>query len=70
MAEWFDVTGVIPFQRQGGATGLLDFIEVVGVTKPHGIIFTVEVPKQAGWKDAVLQAATAEAQELESAFTL
>ena len=70
MAENFDVVGVVPTQRLVNGTQLSDVIELTGVTKPHGVMFTVEAAKAPGWKDAILAAAEREAAELESVFGL
>lgn len=70
MAENYDITAVMPTETLDQAQRLVKVIVANGITKPHGVNFTVTVTQEGGWKDALAAAADAEATELESAFDL
>jgi uncharacterized protein YggE len=67
MAETFEITAAMPSQELA-PTGLVDVVTATGVTKPHGVSFTVTVPKAGAWREALIEAARAEAAELEAIF--
>lgn len=68
MAEQFEIIAARPTQELNAAGGLTDVMTADAVTIPHGVGFTVTVPKTPGWKDELLRLAADEAAELESLF--
>jgi hypothetical protein len=68
VAATFEITALIPTQELTPANKILEVMEASGTTIPHGVNFTVTVPKTTNWKAALLEAAAAEAAELESVF--
>lgn len=68
MADTFEIIAARPSQRLTAGGDLEDVMTADGVTIPHGVGFTVTVPKTPGWRDALLAQAAVEAQELESLF--
>jgi len=70
VADLYTNTAVVPSQRLGPGNTPVDIVEATAVTHPHDVMFSVQVDKKPGWKDALAAAARAEAAELESAFDL
>lgn len=70
MADTYDVVGAIATQRLVNGVDIEDVMQVTAVSKPHGVTFTVEVPKTAGWVEAAAVALAAEAADVESVFGL
>lgn len=69
MAE-FEIIAVSTDQRLEGGTRIVETITAVGITRPHDVNFSVTVDKAPDWKAALIAAAQAEADELESVFEL
>ena len=68
MPETFDIIAALPTLDLNESNRLVQMIEATGVTKPHGVEFTVSVQKTPGWKDRLMALAASEAAELESIF--
>lgn len=70
MADTFEIIAARPEQQLTPGGQLTEVMVADAVTIPHGVNFTVQVPKTHGWKEALIAKATAEAAELESLFSV
>lgn len=69
MADTFEIMGAFPTQRLDASQQIIEVIEATGVTKPHGVSFTIAVDKLPGWRERLLAIAAEEAAELEALFS-
>lgn len=70
MAANYVLTAALVGSRLEAGTRIVETIEGVFETIPHGIGFSVTVDKKPGYKEALAAEATREASELESLYDL
>lgn len=68
MAAQFEITAATATQELDATGRIVNIMVATGVTVPHSVAFTVQVPKEPGWRDALLALVAREAAELESLF--
>lgn len=69
MPETYTVDGVKHVQDVNEAGNLVDYLELVARSNPHGVTFTVRVPDEGDSSVEQLRAAaTAKAKQLESLY--